>query len=167
MPLTKLNSASVIERLPTGSVLQTDSGTISTLITNATATYEPTNIKANITPQLSTSKILIHADLNGIHANTQLSAIGFAIYQGIEGSSMSLVKVFNDAGAYTHQNDSRIYGGSSSFNFITSSSIGNTNNNRFEIYFARVSGSGSVYINNYTTATNLTSSSITVQEIKQ
>ena len=80
---------------------------------------------------------------------------------------MSLVKVFNDVGAYTHQNDSRIYGGSSSFNFITSSSIGNTNNNRFEIYFARVSGSGSVYINNYTTATNLTSSSITVQEIKQ
>ena len=65
MPLTKLNSASVIERLPVGSVLQT----VQTSFTN-TATYSGTafqtitDLNTTITPTSSSSKILIMVNIS-------------------------------------------------------------------------------------------------------
>ena len=58
MPLTKLNSASVIERLPVGSVLQTVQNTTSSEMT-ATDSYSDTGLSVQITPTSSSNKILV------------------------------------------------------------------------------------------------------------
>ena len=72
MPLTKLNSASVIDRLPVGSVLQTLSVHNSTEVEYTTAnTYVDTGVTLSITPTLSSSKILITTTIQQfITANT-------------------------------------------------------------------------------------------------
>ena len=62
MALTKLNSASVIERLPTGSVLQTKSFPLTSAITKPSAntnTFVDTGLSLAITPTLASSKILV------------------------------------------------------------------------------------------------------------
>ena len=60
MPLTKLNSASVIERLPVGSVLQTvQSGTIADDVNANPGTFEDSNYTLAITPSSTSSKILV------------------------------------------------------------------------------------------------------------
>lgn len=62
MPLTKLNSASVIERLPVGSVIQTKSFPITSGVTkasSATNAYVDLGLSLAITPQYASSKILV------------------------------------------------------------------------------------------------------------
>ncbi len=60
MPLTKLNSASVIERLPVGSVLQTvQSGTIADDVNTNVGTFEDSNYTLAITPSSTSSKVLV------------------------------------------------------------------------------------------------------------
>jgi len=59
MPLTKLNSASVIERLPTGSVIQTISVEDSTAGDQFTTNDYVQVMSASITPQYSNSEIYI------------------------------------------------------------------------------------------------------------
>lgn len=60
MPLTKLNSASVIERLPVGSVLQTVNATFDTKtdFTN-NGSFSNSHITANITPTSTSNKVLV------------------------------------------------------------------------------------------------------------
>jgi hypothetical protein len=68
MPLTKLNSASVIERLPIGSVLQTKKTVISNADSIALGTDTDTVITGftvNITPLFSNSIILLTGQLMG------------------------------------------------------------------------------------------------------
>ena len=52
--------------LPTGSVLQVVTGTTSTSVTNTTTTPADTGLTATITPNFSTSKILIVFTQNGL-----------------------------------------------------------------------------------------------------
>ena len=59
MALTKLNSASVIERLPVGSVLQTVQSGRTTRVTHNTNTYTDIGVSASITPSSTSSNILI------------------------------------------------------------------------------------------------------------
>jgi hypothetical protein len=62
MALTKLNSASVIERLPVGSVIQTKSFPITSGVTkpsSATNAYVDLGLSLAITPQYASSKILV------------------------------------------------------------------------------------------------------------
>ena len=70
MALTKLNSASVIERLPTGSVLQTKSTTktdtySATLAAGAASDLIP-SLTATITPSSTSSKVLVTLVLNAV-----------------------------------------------------------------------------------------------------
>ena len=60
MPLTKLNSASVIDRLPVGSVLQTINATFDTKtdFTN-NGSFSNSHITANITPSSTSSKVFV------------------------------------------------------------------------------------------------------------
>ena len=60
MPLTKLNSASVIDRLPVGSVLQTINATFDTKtdFTN-NGSFSNSHITANITPSSTSNKVLV------------------------------------------------------------------------------------------------------------
>jgi hypothetical protein len=165
MPLTKLNSASVIDRLPVGSVLQVTYATTNAFSNTSSTSFAATAIKANITPKFSTSKILIQVQVNGLFINQVATAIGLAIYKGIEGSTMSSLAEFDNATGYVHADDHAVYGGSVAYNFLMSDAIGNTGNNRFEIYYKRVGGSNAVYVNNYA-ASNETRSSVTLTEIK-
>lgn len=62
MPLTKLNSASVIDRLPVGSVLQTKSFPLTSEVVKTSAstnTFVDTGLSLAITPTLASSKILV------------------------------------------------------------------------------------------------------------
>jgi hypothetical protein len=63
MPLTKLNSASVIERLPVGSVIQTEQSRDNTV---QTITNEITNLTGGIIiiPTSSSNEILVTATIN-------------------------------------------------------------------------------------------------------
>jgi len=58
MALTKLNSASVIERLPVGSVLQTVSNTHSSAVQTGSSSAD-TGLTCSITPSSTSSKVLI------------------------------------------------------------------------------------------------------------
>ena len=60
MALTKLNSASVIDRLPVGSVLQTVQGVSNSEVqVDSTSFTKCTQLSASITPRSTSSKILI------------------------------------------------------------------------------------------------------------
>jgi len=111
MPLTKLNSASVIERLPVGSVLQTvqirNNGAG---ILNANATLADTGVSLSITPSSTSNKILITANFTGTSTNGN-SAGGtlYALYRngatnvfsgGVNGDGM--LEYNSNASAYNH-----------------------------------------------------------------
>ena len=76
MALTKLNSASVIDRLPTGSVIQTVSGRTDTRSTSNAISTDI--VSATITPTSSSSKILIHGSLS---AMSDVNHIGIRLYR--------------------------------------------------------------------------------------
>jgi len=59
MALTKLNSASVIERLPVGSVLQVKSGVFATETQLTQTSNQATGISVSITPSSTSNKILV------------------------------------------------------------------------------------------------------------
>ena len=150
--------------IPAGNVLQVTYATLNTNTATSSTSYATTAIKTNITPKFSTSKILIQVQVNGIYAVERTTSTGLAIYKGIEGSTMSSLKEFDNVTGYTHSSDHGVYGESIAYNFLMSDAIGNTNNNRFEIYFKRIAGSGTIYINNYA-ANTYTNSSITLLEV--
>ena len=73
-------------KLPQGCIVQTTHGTLQTLKQTTSTSFVASDIKANITPKFSTSKILIQVRINGIHPNAHSSACGLAIYKGIKWS---------------------------------------------------------------------------------
>ena len=99
MALTKLNSASVIERLPVGSVIQTKSMTVTTSDTSSGLTsFTDTGLTIDITPQYSTSKIYImsHVSMggtNGYRFACRLMRGSTAISQATNASSRTTVTV--------------------------------------------------------------------------
>jgi len=151
-------------QLPVGSVLQVTFATTNAFSNTSSTSFAATAIKANITPKFSTSKILIQVQVNGLYIPQRVTAIGLAIYKGIEGSTMSSLTEFDNASGYTHADGQAVYGGSIAYNFLMSDAIGNTGNNRFEIYYKRVTGTAAVYVNNYAANTE-TRSSVTLTEI--
>ena len=81
MPLTKLNSASVIERLPTGSVLQTVEAQSSSTTTTPTTSYADVNGSSiSITPSSTSSKILIMWNTGGMTNGTN-NSIRFKVFR--------------------------------------------------------------------------------------
>lgn len=68
MPLTKLNSASVIDRLPVGSVLQvvhnTMDGANPWIAASSLTSYTDNGLSINITPTSTSSKILVFVSTN-------------------------------------------------------------------------------------------------------
>ena len=78
MPLTKLNSASVIDRLPVGSVLQTLSTTkTDTFISSSTSYTDVTGLSLAITPSSTSSKILVICHLGTVSNNNHYSGFRF------------------------------------------------------------------------------------------
>jgi hypothetical protein len=92
---------SAVQKLPAGTVLQVVQGTTSTPVNNSTATFVDTGLTATITPQFSTSKVLVlvfHPETARSGGDTG-SDIGFNISRN--GSSIFR---FNQGLAYTGTN---------------------------------------------------------------
>ena len=82
MALTKLNSASVIDRLPVGSVLQTVEAQASSSETIPTTSYADVNGSSiSITPSSTSSKILIMWNTGGMSTGAN-NSIGFKVFRG-------------------------------------------------------------------------------------
>jgi len=75
MPLTKLNSASVIERLPVGSVIETKSSTVNSMVTQSAGGigtfYDISGMSVAITPKFASSEILVTYSINVSNSNTE------------------------------------------------------------------------------------------------
>ena len=84
MPLTKLNSASVIERLPVGSVIQTEQvvqNLFLDMVCSGTNLTDISGLSVSITPTSTSSKILITYSINvGYYYN--YNGIGFVLCKG-------------------------------------------------------------------------------------
>jgi hypothetical protein len=81
MPLTKLNSASVIERLPVGSVLQTvEAQSQSSNTTPSTSFADVNGTSISITPSSTSSKILIMWNCGGM-SNSANNSIRFKVFR--------------------------------------------------------------------------------------
>jgi hypothetical protein len=84
MPLTKLNSASVIERLPVGSVIQTKQSVQNLfldLVCSGSNLTDITGLSVSITPTSTSSQILITYSINvGYYHN--FNGIGFVLCKG-------------------------------------------------------------------------------------
>ena len=93
MPLTKLNSASVIERLPVGSVLQFKETVVTSPITLPTATgqyHAVPSVTLSITPSATTSKIFIMVKLelgHSLHGNSSFQLMRGSTAVGIGDAS--------------------------------------------------------------------------------
>lgn len=82
MPLTKLNSASVIERLPVGSVLQTVEAQSSAVITTPSTSFIDVNgTSITITPSSTSSKIFLIWNCGGMTTGLN-NAIDFKVLRG-------------------------------------------------------------------------------------
>ena len=84
MALTKLNSASVIDRLPTGSVLQTKQAVQNSwadVVSSGTNLVDITGLSVSITPSSTSSQILITYSINvGYYHNW--NGVGFVLCKG-------------------------------------------------------------------------------------
>lgn len=81
MALTKLNSASVIERLPVGSVLQTVEAQSQSSTTAPTTSFADVNgTSISITPTSTSSKILLIWNTGGMSNGTN-NSIRFRVYR--------------------------------------------------------------------------------------
>ena len=81
---TQLTGTIAASVLPAGSVLQVVQGSYSTTTTNSTTTYADTGLTATITPQFSTSKILVMVSQSALEkplGNTQ-NCIQIALFRG-------------------------------------------------------------------------------------
>jgi len=126
MALTKLNSASVIERLPVGSVIQTNTELTIATLSNVTLLGQSSALTASsgnlwhtcasFTPKFSNSKLLFQTSTISAHENSNTGAGHFALVT--DGSSVfarasSLVSYTNWVGglnssfiAFNHSFDS-------------------------------------------------------------
>ena len=147
-----------------GQVIQVVNNHYIVIQSTSSTSLVATSVLANITPKFATSKILVDMRIQGLLLTAATSSVELALYNGTEGGPYSEVITWNQASGYTNASDERIYGGTSTFQYFHD--VNNTNNNRYTVYFA-VSGSGTVYYNNYRAGVNKTASSITLMEIAQ
>lgn len=139
MPLTKLNSASVIDRLPTGSVLQTvQIRSVGSAVTNANATLTDTGISLSITPSSTSNKILITANFTGTSTNG--NSAGGTMYALYRNGTTNVFAGANDEGMLAYNSNASSYNhGVSQLSYLDSPS--STSATTYGIYTKRI-GSG-------------------------
>lgn len=147
-----------------GQVIQVISNHYTAIESTSSTSLVASAVLANITPKFATSKILVDMRIQGILVAANTSCIELALYNGTEGGSYSSLITWNQASGYTTASDERVYDGIATFQYFHD--VNNTNNNRYTVYF-KVSGSGTIYYNNYRSGANTTASSITLTEIAQ
>ena len=169
MALTKLNSASVIDRLPTGSVLQTVQTVVTagSFSTTSTSYTDLTGVTVAITPSATSSEILVIAQVSGGN-ESQASYLNLLrgsteIYKGSQGSAIG-------ASAMATRHTGGESTGNNSIIFLDSPN--STSELTYKIQ-VRIKSSGTFRLNlnndgasSSGTTNAVSASSITVQEIK-
>ena len=94
--LTSASQSIPFASLPTGSVLQVVNATNSTDTSTSANTYIDTGLSATITPQFSTSKILVLVNQSGVSKNTNDTRVDLQLLRG-----STSICVFELNGGYT------------------------------------------------------------------
>lgn len=89
--------------MPTGSVIQVVNATFSTEVSSSSSTFTDTGLSASITPQFSTSSILVIANIQG--AKNGSTGLDLRVLRGVT----SIVQ-FAKAAGYTGASDYNIIG---------------------------------------------------------
>lgn len=170
MPLTKLNSASVIDRLPVGSVLQTKSATKTDIATNDSSTFaDIPGLSVSITPTNTSNTILIMGNLNASWRNNY-TKIGVRLMR--DSTPIAIGDADGSRGRFTGKMYLSIGAkGTFCIPVMHEDSPATTSAITYKWQFASLDNVASVYINRDETYTDdatygLAVSSITVQEIK-
>lgn len=122
-----------------------------------TTTQTASGFTLTITPKSTSSKIRCTVGINGIHANTVNSSVGFHLYKN--GSHIKYLEdVVGYASSVHYANNATI---------MATDSPSTTSAVTYAIYWNRAYGSGTVYFNNYASGANRTRSWFTVEEIAQ
>tara|TARA_A100001035_G_scaffold155080_1_gene122411 strand:- start:1361 stop:1903 length:543 start_codon:yes stop_codon:yes gene_type:complete len=140
-----------------GQIVQALTQEITAITTSTTATQAASGFTLTITPKSTSSKIRCTVGINGIHANTVNSCVGFHLYKN--GSHIKYLEdVVGYASSVSYANNATI---------MATDSPNTTSAVTYAIYWNRAFGSGTVYFNNYASGSNRTRSWFTVEEIAQ
>lgn len=133
-------------------VLQVLNFSTDTTATNATLGLADSGVTLTITPQSTSSKVLVFVHMNGLKVPATLTGCYFRLLRGT--TTLSNFGVFH--GYTTSSTDTNIHGGSCSY----LDSPATTSATTYKVQFARNGGSGTVEIQN-----NNARSDITLMEI--
>jgi len=139
-----------------GAVLQIAQNDYMTWTSSTSSSLIPTGLQCSITPILSTSKIVVLINVNGMYNSSTSNTVLFSLYRN--GSSIASLD-----GSYS--NNVVNYGGSCSYQYFDSPA--STTTQTYALYFRSSSGVN-MGINNYTVSNpSTTRSSILLMEIAQ
>ena len=134
-----------------GHVVQVVNSSLTTGVTNATATYADTGVTATITPKFATSKILVNVSIMGCENAVASSGIFLKLVRGSTDLS-EWAKYVGYTRTFMSQHPNTSYLDSPS---TTSATV-------YKVQMRRGSGSGNAYIN-----ANSCTSTMTLMEIAQ
>jgi hypothetical protein len=151
LPAAQLTGTQTIPRgtLPTGSVLQVVTNTISSSLATSSTSAVASTLITTITPSSSTSKILILVNGGSKDSNTSSNGMFTYLYRNIASAGYSLVSNME----YYYYQSGNSFGGHS-FNYLDSPST--TSSISYQPYYKVAAGSGSVWFNNNSGVVSLT-----------
>tara|TARA_R110002012_G_scaffold75542_2_gene190851 strand:+ start:744 stop:1238 length:495 start_codon:yes stop_codon:yes gene_type:complete len=124
MALTKLNSASVIERLPTGSVIQTVFHTWNDTATVTGSSYEDVNGSSfNFTPTLASSSLIIQCNISS-YLSRSATTMGSGYKVQVDGTDVQPYATNNYTDYFSMSGSGTII---KSFTFVNKYNNTNTN----------------------------------------
>ena len=155
---TQLTGTIAASVLPAGSVLQVKQITTTTTTSTTSATYaDATNLTISITPQFTTSKILILCDINCYIQSDN------STYGGVQIVRTATAVYTDDRFMYDGVNANVGYGSHFVFNYLDSPATTSATVNKIQIKRSFTSGTSYPFSVNTTNGTN--TSGITVMEI--
>ena len=143
-----------------GNIIQVLSQEITAYTGTTSTSMVATGFTLTITPKYSSSKIRCTLGMNGYYSSAVSGIAQIDLYK----NGSSLANLENSA-AYSHPSG-QVHQSSSPI-IMHMDTAGSTSATTYAIYWAKYSGGGTLYMNNYGTANNRTRSWFTVEEIAQ
>jgi hypothetical protein len=151
LPAAQLTGTQTIPRgtLPTGSVLQVVSATISSSQATSSTSFVASTLIATITPSSATSKILIFLNGGQKDSSSAFNSIQTAMYRNIASAGYSSITLM-EGFLYNSSNPS----GGHTFNYLDSPAT--TSSISYQPYYRLAGGSASAYFNGGSAVVSLT-----------
>jgi hypothetical protein len=140
-----------------GNVIQVVNATYSTSVSNSTNTYADTGLSASITPSSSSSKILVIVEIAGI---VKYSVNTYAQLRLVRNSGAILY--FEGLATYTVTASTNAIGGSGC-NYLDSPAT--TSATTYKVQFASGGNVSAVYVQDFGSGINVSTSTMTLMEI--